>query len=145
MKNEKKTTWVFLYIKYSKFWSVLLEHFVECKPLISEQCLQPWILLKLFMSILVFFRQAYFLTIWNGHAMEVNFEKIDLTVGGNLSSWAVYFFPSLTYSLSYTPLCVKIEIFVQSTSHFWLNLFLEILSKIRIMVVTLKKKKNVCF
>ena len=27
----KKTTWVFLYIKYSKFWSVSLEHFVERK------------------------------------------------------------------------------------------------------------------
>ena len=39
MKNEKNyiTTWVFLYIKYSKFWSVLLEHFVEHKPLFSEE------------------------------------------------------------------------------------------------------------
>ena len=35
--KTKKTTWVFLYIKYSKFWSVSLEHFVECKPLISEE------------------------------------------------------------------------------------------------------------
>ena len=34
---KKKTTWVFLYIKYSKFWSVSLEHFVERKPLISEE------------------------------------------------------------------------------------------------------------
>ena len=24
---------------YSKFWSVSLEHFVECKPLISEECI----------------------------------------------------------------------------------------------------------
>ena len=38
MKNEKNYTWVFLYIKYSKFWSVSLEHFVERKPLISEEC-----------------------------------------------------------------------------------------------------------
>ena len=30
----KKTTWVFLCIKYSKFWSVSLEHFIERKPLI---------------------------------------------------------------------------------------------------------------
>ena len=29
--------WVFLCIKYSKFWSVLLEHFIERKPLISEE------------------------------------------------------------------------------------------------------------
>ena len=36
MKNEK-TTWVFLYIKYSKFWSVSLEHFVERKHPISEE------------------------------------------------------------------------------------------------------------
>ena len=36
--KTKKTTWVFLYIKYSKVWSVLLEHFVERKPLISEEC-----------------------------------------------------------------------------------------------------------
>ena len=34
--KTKKTTWVFLYIKYSKFRSVLLEHFVERKPLIYE-------------------------------------------------------------------------------------------------------------
>ena len=26
-----------LYIKFSKFWSILLEHFVECKPLISDE------------------------------------------------------------------------------------------------------------
>ena len=38
MKNKQKTTWVFLYIKFSKFWSVSLEHFVERKPLISEEC-----------------------------------------------------------------------------------------------------------
>ena len=31
------STWVFLYIKYSKFWSVSLENFVEHKPLISEE------------------------------------------------------------------------------------------------------------
>ena len=37
MKNEK-IYMVFLYIKYSKFWSILLEHFVERKPLISEEC-----------------------------------------------------------------------------------------------------------
>ena len=38
-RNEKwkKQLWGFLYIKYSKFWSVLLEHFVEHKPLISEE------------------------------------------------------------------------------------------------------------
>ena len=29
--------WVFLYIKYSKFWSISLEHFIERKPLISEE------------------------------------------------------------------------------------------------------------
>ena len=34
----KKTTLVFLYIKYSKFWSVSLEHFVKRKPLIYEEC-----------------------------------------------------------------------------------------------------------
>ena len=34
----KKTTWVFLYIKHSKFWNVSLEHFVEHKPLIYEEC-----------------------------------------------------------------------------------------------------------
>ena len=33
----KKIIWVFLYIKYSKFWSVLLEHFVERKPPISKE------------------------------------------------------------------------------------------------------------
>ena len=33
----KKTMWVFLYIKYNKFLSISLEHFVEQKPLISEE------------------------------------------------------------------------------------------------------------
>ena len=37
--KTKKTTWVFLCIKYSKIWSILLEHFVERKPLISEECI----------------------------------------------------------------------------------------------------------
>ena len=38
--KTKKTTWVFLYIKYSKFWSISLENFVERKPLISEEWVQ---------------------------------------------------------------------------------------------------------
>ena len=33
--------WVFLSIKYTKFWSASLEHFVERKPLISEECYLP--------------------------------------------------------------------------------------------------------
>ena len=36
MKNEKNYTRVFL---HSKFWSVSLEHFVEHKPLIYEECI----------------------------------------------------------------------------------------------------------
>ena len=36
--SELWVTWIFLCIKYSKFWSVSLEHFVERKPLISEEC-----------------------------------------------------------------------------------------------------------
>ena len=36
--KTKKTTWVFIYQKYAKFWSVLLELFVKHKPLISEEC-----------------------------------------------------------------------------------------------------------
>ena len=34
----KKTTWVFIFQKYGKFWSVLLRHFINHKPLISEEC-----------------------------------------------------------------------------------------------------------
>ena len=30
----RKKPWVFVNIKYRKFWNVLLDHFVECKPLI---------------------------------------------------------------------------------------------------------------
>ena len=38
MKHKKKLHgFTYMYIKYSKFWSVSLEHFVECKPLISEE------------------------------------------------------------------------------------------------------------
>ena len=38
MKNEKKTTWVFLLYKYSKFWSVFLEFKLEHKPFNLEVC-----------------------------------------------------------------------------------------------------------
>ena len=34
----KKTAWVFVFQKYSKFWSVLLGHFIKHKLLISEEC-----------------------------------------------------------------------------------------------------------
>ena len=34
----KKTTWVFVFQKYGKFWSFSLGHSVENKPIISEQC-----------------------------------------------------------------------------------------------------------
>ena len=37
MKNEKKQLWVFVFIKYGKFWSDSLEHYIEHKPLISEE------------------------------------------------------------------------------------------------------------
>ena len=36
MKNEK-STWVFIFQKYGKFWSILLGHFIKHKPLISEE------------------------------------------------------------------------------------------------------------
>ena len=36
MKNEI-TTWVFVFQKYSKFWSISLEHFIKHKPRISEE------------------------------------------------------------------------------------------------------------
>ena len=39
MKNEKKTTWVFVFQKYGKFWSILWGHFINPKPLISEECI----------------------------------------------------------------------------------------------------------
>ena len=52
----KKTTLVFLYIKYSKFWSVSLEHFVEHKPLISEKCCSvTYSMYQLLRNILEFF------------------------------------------------------------------------------------------
>ena len=39
MKNKQtKTVWDFLYIKYRQFWSISLEHFVEHKPQVSEEC-----------------------------------------------------------------------------------------------------------
>ena len=31
MKNEKKTTWVFIFQKYGKFWSILLGRFINHK------------------------------------------------------------------------------------------------------------------
>ena len=31
--------WVFLYMEYDKFQSILLEHFIELKPLIFEECI----------------------------------------------------------------------------------------------------------
>ena len=32
-ENQQKAAWVFLYKLYSKFWSILLEHYLECKPI----------------------------------------------------------------------------------------------------------------
>ena len=37
-ENWKKQLWVFVYIKYGKFWSVSPGHFIKHKPLISEEC-----------------------------------------------------------------------------------------------------------
>ena len=37
MKNEKNVLGVFIFQKYDKFWSILLELFVKHKPLISEE------------------------------------------------------------------------------------------------------------
>ena len=37
-KQKEFTALVFFYTKYSKFQSVMLEHFVEHKALISEEC-----------------------------------------------------------------------------------------------------------
>ena len=36
--STKKTTWIFLWLKYGKIWSVSLGHFIKHKPLISEEC-----------------------------------------------------------------------------------------------------------
>ena len=35
--TKSKISWVFSYIKYSKFWSFSLEHFIESKPFIYEE------------------------------------------------------------------------------------------------------------
>ena len=37
VQNEKKTVLVFLCVKYSKFWSITVEHFIKHKILISEE------------------------------------------------------------------------------------------------------------
>ena len=37
-KMKKTSTWVFVFQKYGKFWSVSLELFIKQKPLISENC-----------------------------------------------------------------------------------------------------------
>ena len=44
-RNEKRKEqyWVFVCIKYGKFWSILLGHFIKHKPLISEECTWYWI------------------------------------------------------------------------------------------------------
>ena len=39
MKNLKKQLWVFVFIKYGKFWSVSPELSIKHKPLISEECI----------------------------------------------------------------------------------------------------------
>ena len=36
--KKKKTTWVFVFQKYGKCWSISLGHFIKHKPLISEEC-----------------------------------------------------------------------------------------------------------
>ena len=41
----KNSTWVFVFQKYGKFWSVLLGHFINHKPLIYEECLATFYIL----------------------------------------------------------------------------------------------------
>ena len=41
MKKKQKTTRVFVFQKYGKFCSILMEHFIKHKPLISEECSMP--------------------------------------------------------------------------------------------------------
>ena len=66
MKNEKKTTLVFLYIKYSKLWSISLEHFVKHKYLISEECGISKLAYKN-IKILEFFLSSYLKLVWQVH------------------------------------------------------------------------------
>ena len=37
-KQNKKSTWVFFFYKYSKFWSVSPDKKVDLKPFFSEEC-----------------------------------------------------------------------------------------------------------
>ena len=44
-EKRKKQLWVFVYIKYGKFWSVSPRHFIKHKPFFSEECIRKrtWI------------------------------------------------------------------------------------------------------
>ena len=37
-EKQKKTTWVFFFDKYSKFWSISPDKKVDLKPLFSKEC-----------------------------------------------------------------------------------------------------------
>ena len=38
-EKQKKTTWVFFFYKYGKFWSIFPDKKVDLKTLFSEECM----------------------------------------------------------------------------------------------------------
>ena len=82
--KTKKITWVFLCIKYVKFWSISLELFVECKPVISEK----WLTKKkevFYRCILIFINQnrILLLKIWKIRQTTLTNPKIVIIIYQN--------------------------------------------------------------
>ena len=81
--TNRTTWWDFLCIKYSKFWSPALKHYVEDKLLISEVC--PHWSLQLVTTRSIYFydlqqvhEMGFFLLLWLLLLMMQCFDKISL-------------------------------------------------------------------
>ena len=53
MEKNEKTACVFIFQKYGKFWSILLEHFIKHKPLISEEWKGSGLNILLFSNVIL--------------------------------------------------------------------------------------------
>ena len=70
----KKQLWVFVYMKYGKFWSILVGHFIKHKPLKSEE----WHFLDLCKENYKYFtlRDIFYTNVEKNSDIKIHFVKI---------------------------------------------------------------------
>ena len=93
-KWKKLPTWVFLLQKYGKFWIISLEHYVEHKPLISEEWFHV-IKMAILAINLLFFQQNNLVPLYFS-----GLEKLLLLLLRLVSSQLLSYYIILRFSIS---------------------------------------------